>query len=164
MCVSLCVYVGARVCIYFTQLNLTQWALGGVYMCFVLFHLQRMIQKLSSWLCFPLLCVRIAQVYQMLTRLPRWLSGKESACQCRRCRRWGFDPWTGKIPWRRKWQPSPVFCPEKSHGQTSLDGYSPWGRKELVVTKQRSMRHCTSSVAKLITSKMKHIKRFRRNW
>jgi len=35
-----------------------------------------------------------------------WLSGKESACQCRRC---GFDPWVGKIPWRRKWQPTLVF-------------------------------------------------------
>ena len=38
--------------------------------------------------------------------LHRWLSGKESACQCRRC---GFDPWVGKIPWRKKWQPTPVF-------------------------------------------------------
>ena len=38
--------------------------------------------------------------------LPWWLSGKEFACQCRRC---GFDPWVGKIPWRRKWQPPPVF-------------------------------------------------------
>ena len=37
--------------------------------------------------------------------LPRWLSGKRSACQYRRC---GFDPWVGKIPWRRKWQPTPV--------------------------------------------------------
>ena len=42
--------------------------------------------------------------------LPRWLSGKESACQCRRCKRCKFKPWVGKIPWRRKWQPAPVFC------------------------------------------------------
>ena len=41
-----------------------------------------------------------------------------------------FDPWVGKIPWRRKWQPTPVFLPGKSHGQQSLAGYSPWGRKE----------------------------------
>ena len=40
-----------------------------------------------------------------------------------------FDPWVGKIPWRRKWEPTPVFLPEKSHGQRSLAGYSPWGRK-----------------------------------
>ena len=46
----------------------------------------------------------------------------------------GFDPWAGKIPWRRKWQPTPVFLPEESHGWRSLVGYSPWGRKELDVT------------------------------
>ena len=57
--------------------------------------------------------------------LSRWLSSKESACQCRRCRRAGFDPWIGKIPWSRKWQPTPVFLPGKSHGQGSLAGYSP---------------------------------------
>ena len=45
--------------------------------------------------------------------------GKESACQCRRCE---FDPWVGKIPWRRKWQPTPVFLPGESHGQRSLVG------------------------------------------
>ena len=39
----------------------------------------------------------------------------------------GFDPWIGKVPWRRKWQPTPVFLPGKSHGQRSLAGYSPWG-------------------------------------
>jgi len=40
------------------------------------------------------------------------------------------DPWIGKIPWRRKWQPGPVFLPEKFHGQRSLVGYSPWCFKE----------------------------------
>ena len=42
----------------------------------------------------------------------------------------GFNPWVGKIPWRRKWQPTPVFLPGKSHGQKSLVGYSPWGCRE----------------------------------
>ena len=37
-----------------------------------------------------------------------------------------FDPWVEKIPWRRKWQPTPVFLPGESHGQRSLAGYSPW--------------------------------------
>ena len=37
----------------------------------------------------------------------------------------------GKVPWRRKWQPTPVFLPRESHGQRSLVGYSPWGRKKL---------------------------------
>ena len=63
--------------------------------------------------------------------LPRWLSGKESAGQCRRC---GFDPWARKIRWRRKWQPPAVFLPGKPHGQRSLVGYSPWGGKELDTT------------------------------
>ena len=48
---------------------------------------------------------------------------------CLQCGRPGFDPWVGKIPWRRKWQPTPVFLPGKSHGQKSLVGYSPWGRR-----------------------------------
>ena len=47
-----------------------------------------------------------------------------------RCKRSGFDPWIGKIPWRRKWQPTPGFLPGESHGQRSLAGYSPWGPKE----------------------------------
>ena len=57
-------------------------------------------------------------------------SGKEPACQCRRLERRGFNPWVRKIPWRRKWQPAPVFLPGKSHGQRSLAGYSTWGCKE----------------------------------
>ena len=125
-------------------------ALGGVCICFVLFHWQRMIQRLSSWLCFPLLCVRIAQVYQMLTGLPRWLSGKESACQCRRRRRWGFDPWIGKIPWRRKWQLSPAFLPGESHGQRILVDYSPWGHKESDMTEHGRTTKCLLSSRYLV--------------
>ena len=56
------------------------------------------------------------------------MRGKESAFL--QCRRSGFDPWVGKIPWRGTWQPTPVFLPEQSHGQRSLAGYSPWGHKE----------------------------------
>ena len=46
-----------------------------------------------------------------------------------KCRRPRFDLWVGKIPWRRKWQPTPAFLPGKSHGQRSLAGYGPWGCK-----------------------------------
>ena len=60
----------------------------------------------------------------------KWLSGKQSDCRCRSHRRHGFHPWAGKIPWRRKWQPTPVFLPGESHGQRSLVGGSPWGHKE----------------------------------
>ena len=44
------------------------------------------------------------------------VSGKEPACQCRRHKRRGFDPWVGEIPWRREWQPTPVFLLGESHG------------------------------------------------
>ena len=62
--------------------------------------------------------------------LPRWLSGKESACQCSRRRECKFDTWVGKIPWRRKWQFTPVFLPGEFHWQRSLMVYRPWNLKE----------------------------------
>ena len=62
-------------------------------------------------------------------RLPRWLSGKEPTCQYTIHRRFRFDPWVGKTPWRRKWQPTLGFLPGESHGQRSLAGYSPWGHR-----------------------------------
>ena len=57
------------------------------------------------------------------TTVSWWLSGKESTCQRRRS---GFIPWIWKIPWRRKWQPIPVFLPGKSHGWRSPVGYNAW--------------------------------------
>ena len=60
-------------------------------------------------------------------RLPGGARGKESVCQCRRCKRCGFDPWVKKIPWSKKWHPTPVFLPGKFHGQRSMAGYSPMG-------------------------------------
>ena len=58
--------------------------------------------------------------------LPWWLRQKSICLQCRRPR---FNPWVEKIPWRRKWQPTPVLLPGKFHGLRSLVGYSPWGGK-----------------------------------
>ena len=58
---------------------------------------------------------------------------------CLHCRRCEFDPWVRKIPWRRKWQPTPEFLTREFHGQRSLAGYSPWGHKRVrndLVTKQ----------------------------
>ena len=60
--------------------------------------------------------------------LPRWPCGERIRLQCKRH---GFNPLVEKIPWRRKWQPAPVFLPGKSQGQRGLAGYSPWGLKEL---------------------------------
>ena len=70
----------------------------------------------------------------MVSGLPGWLSGKESACQCRRHKGPRFDCWGGKIPWSRKWQPTPVLLPGESHGQKSLAGYSPRGHREVDMT------------------------------
>ena len=65
---------------------------------------------------------------------PGGTRGKEPVCQCRRRKRHAFDTWVGKIPWRRAWQPTPVFLPGKSHGWRSLVGYRPWGQKESGMT------------------------------
>ena len=73
---------------------------------------------------------------------PRWRSGKESTCHCRRCKRLGSDPWVEKIPSRRKWQPTPVFLPGKSHRQRSMAGNSPWGCKESDMTGHESVCSC----------------------
>ena len=65
---------------------------------------------------------------------------EESTCHCRRCK---FNPWVRKIPWRRKWQPTPEFLPGKSHGQRNLAGYSPWTHKRVrhdLATKQQHSR------------------------
>ena len=74
-------------------------------------------------------------VAQSQTRLKRLSSSskKESAC---RCRRWGFDPWARKIPWRRKWQPTPVFLPGESHEQRSLAATVHGGHTKLDTTEQ----------------------------
>ena len=75
---------------------------------------------------------------------PFWAcsSGKEPACQFRRP---GFDPWIGKMPWRRVWQSTPVFLPGEFHGQRNLAGYSPQGRKEAATTEMTWHTHRPSS-------------------
>ena len=81
----------------------------------------------------PQNCVdgNFGQRHSMVLSHELWLSGKDSFCQCRR---WGFDPWVGKIPWRRTCQPTPVFLPGESHGQRNLEGYSPWGCRQSETT------------------------------
>ena len=64
---------------------------------------------------------------------PGGSDGKESSCNAGRP---GFDPWVRKIPWRRERLPTPAFLPGVFHGQRSLLGYSPWGRKELDMTER----------------------------
>ena len=69
------------------------------------------------------------------------VSGKVPTCQFRRNKRWGFDPWVWKIPWRRAWQLIPIFLPGESQGQSSLPGFGPIQRvtKNRIWLKQLSM-------------------------
>ena len=72
------------------------------------------------------------QQHQSVLGLSRWQRDKEPACQCRSSRDAGLIlPWVRKIPWSRKWQPTPVFLPGKYHGQRRLKGYSPGGHKRV---------------------------------
>ena len=79
----------------------------------------------SLWSIFNLLSHFIGLPFIGLSWWIRWQS------LCLQCGRPMFDPWVGKIPWRRKWRPTPVILPGESHGWGSLVGYSPWDRKEL---------------------------------
>ena len=65
--------------------------------------------------------------------------GSDSKSICLQCGRPGFNPWVRKITWWRKWQPTPVFLPGKSHGWRNLVGYSPWGHKESDMTEWASL-------------------------
>ena len=68
-------------------------------------------------------------------------SGKEHACRCKRHRQCGFDPWAGKIPWRRAWRPTPVFLPGESHEQMSQATATPMASKSWSGPKRLSMMH-----------------------
>ena len=116
------------------------WLVIGVpYICLMLFLCQSsVLQKSSPCLQFvsllsskDLWLTKSLNIYKLINillyriqrlGLPWWLRWQRFCLQCRRP---GFDPW------KREWQPTPVFLPGKSHGQRSLMGYSPWGRKRL---------------------------------
>ena len=68
---------------------------------------------------------------QCIYRLPRWHIGKESTYLCRKCKKCRFNPLARKMPWSRKWQPTPKFLPGKFRGQKSLAGCQPTNCKEL---------------------------------
>ena len=70
---------------------------------------------------------------------PRWQSGKEHTCQCRRPKRLGFDPWIRKILWHRRWQSAPIFLPGAFHRQRSLTYYHLWGHGELDTAERLSL-------------------------
>ena len=70
----------------------------------------RKVSYQSSWLMGSVLYLDLGDGYHK-HGFPRWLSGKESACQYRRCKRHRFDPWVRKFLWRREWQSAPVVLP-----------------------------------------------------
>ena len=87
------------------------------------FHcIHSLFLSLSCTLSLFFVCVILTYFYWNIfdmqhcvyVSLPRWLSGKEFTCQCRRCKRCGFYPWVRKIPWSRKWQPANFFCLENA--------------------------------------------------
>ena len=88
------------------------------------------VTKSCPFLCYPMDC---------RTDFSVGSSGKEPSCQCRvkikdnnkRDKRCGFNPWAGKIPWRKAWQTTPVFLLGESHGQGSLEGFQLWGYKRV---------------------------------
>ena len=67
---------------------------------------------------------------KLVLGFPGGTSGKEPACQYRRCKRCQFSPWVGKMPWRKAWQPTLASLPGESHGPRSLADCNPWGHKE----------------------------------
>ena len=130
-----------------------------------------LLEPLSASLCFFLITkfydnhlIKISRSYIFFNNFiflhfvnrpylifPGGTSGKEPACQCRRCKRGGFDPWVGKIRWRRKWQPISVFVPGQFLGQSSVVGYSPWDCKEQDLSEaiQHAYMQVVSSVLQL---------------
>ena len=117
---------------------LSSQSLYGIYCCVSwkqfnlvnLLYIQQSVYMAFLWASFFFLTFYFILESSWLTELLGSSAGKESTCQCRRCKRCGFNPWVRMIPWRRKWQPTPVFLPGKFHRQRSLAGYSPWLCKE----------------------------------
>ena len=81
------------------------------------------------------ICITESLCHTVVTGLPRWLSGKDSTCQCRRHR---FSPWVRKIPWRWAWQPTPVFLPGESPWTEEPGGLQSMGSN---TTEQLSTQH-----------------------
>ena len=119
----------------------TDKKLWSVYV-FPLWELLRLVFVCS---CSAGSCDLFNNQRSLLGGFPGGASDRESTYQCRRSKRPVFIPWVRKIPWSRKWQPTPVFLPGKVHGQSSLSGSGPWGSKELDLTEHvcMHMRVCT---------------------
>ena len=75
-------------------------------------HLNKTIKVIQKDTCIPVFLMELSIIAQIWKQgFSGGASGKESTCQCRRCKRCGFYPWVRKIPWRRAWQPTSVYLP-----------------------------------------------------
>ena len=106
------------------------------FICFCLLFPFKIFSALCLLILFYFFWVYVSMGF------PGSSDSNESAYQCRKPR---FDPWVGKIAWRREWLPTPVFLPRKFHGQGSLVGYSLWDWKESGTTEWLSHTHTHSS-------------------
>ena len=126
-------------------------------------HGQRSLAGCSPWgLKEPDMTEWLSLAGQWLC-IPRGSGGKESTHHCKRHRRWEFNPWVRKIPWSRKWKPTPVLLPRKFHGQRTLTGYSPKTQKESDTTEHNTSQDGDKSLwLQLQTNKQKILTEF--NW
>ena len=85
-------------------------------------------QRTLRWVPHVIEQLPVSYLFYTWLGFPWWLNGKELTYQCRNR---GLDPWIGKIPWRREWQPTPVFLAGKFQGHKSLLGYSSQGHKRV---------------------------------
>ena len=131
----MCNIIGTQVCVFSNSLR-NFWARAELFEINVT---DVSVQQKDTRSCLSLRYTQLLHVYGKAVGFQGGTSGKVSPCQCRRRKRRKFDPRAGKIPWSRKWRPTPVFLPRKFHGQKSLVGYSPWACKELDMMEQPSI-------------------------
>ena len=113
-----CLHLLFLMCLYLKVTLMPKWAILG--WCILLPFKG---STLGSTAEFTLYKIPSSSIIN--TGFPGGASGKQLACQCRRHKRCGFNPWVGKIPWRKAWQPTAVFLPGESHGKRSLAGSGP---------------------------------------
>ena len=121
----------------------------------------------SNWLVLKANLTYLHQVtcfllyaHRVILDFPGGTNGREPVCQCRGSKRHGFDPWVGKIPWRSTWQLPLVLLPGESHGQGSLLGCNPKGRKESDKTEATEHAHTRLNILVFRLKKKSVFKKF----
>ena len=137
-------------------------------MCFLSIRLFLCIDTYTVCVC-GCVCVCVYSVTQSCLSVTPWscspwgfpggAAAKVPACQCRRRKRHCFNLQVRKVPWRRKQPPTPVFLPGESHGQRSLEGYSPEDGKESDTTEvtQHASTDCSLSGSSILRTSQARI-------